>query len=197
MKTLKDLFLDELADMYDSERRIVKALPKMAKAATSNDLKSLFQAHLAESAGHVKTLERVFESFGSKAKGKTCEATQGLLEEGDEVIEAYKGSPAINAGLISIAQKVEHYEMASYGCLREWAGLLKNREVASLFEEILEQESDSNESLTKLARAQCNDDAMGKVEEARRTKPSVRPMASPRRLVRPVAAGRKGSRAVL
>jgi ferritin-like metal-binding protein YciE len=161
MKTLKDLFLDELADMYDAERRIVKALPKMAKAATCDDLKKAIQSHLKETEGHVKKLEKVFQSFDEKAKGKTCEATVGLLEEGDEIAAEFKGSPAINAALISAAQKVEHYEMASYGCLHEWAGLLGNEEAAGLLEEILGEEKAANEKLTELARASSNEEALG------------------------------------
>src|ERR1700687_1866586 len=108
MKTLKDLFTDELADMYDAERRIVKALPKLAKAATCDDLKGAFQSHLKETEGHVKKLEQVFQSFGLKAKGKTCEATVGLLEEGDEIAADFKGSPALNAGIISALPKGGH-----------------------------------------------------------------------------------------
>jgi ferritin-like metal-binding protein YciE len=161
MKTLKDLVLDELADMYDAERRIVKALPKMAKAATCDDLKSAIQSHLRETEGHVRKLEQVFKSFGVRAKGKTCEATVGLLEEGDEIAADFKGSPAINAALISAAQKVEHYEMASYGCLHEWAGLLGNQEATGLLQEILEEEKAANESLTELARASSNEEALG------------------------------------
>ena len=166
MKTLKDLFLGELADMYDAERRIVKALPKMAKAATSPDLKAAFQTHLKETEGQVTKLERVFEAFDQKAKGKTCEATVGLLKEGDEIAVDFKGSPALNAALISAAQKVEHYEMASYGCLHEWAGLLGNQEAAGLLEEILGEEKAANEKLTELARASSNAEAFGEsVEE--------------------------------
>ena len=161
MKTLKDLFLDELADMYDAERRIVKALPKMVKAATCPDLKAAIQSHLKETEGHVTKLEQVFQSFDEKAKGKTCEATVGLLEEGDEIAAEFKGSPAINAALISAAQKVEHYEMASYGCLHEWAGLLGNTEAASLLEKILGEEKTADEKLTGLARAGNNEEALG------------------------------------
>lgn len=164
MKTLNDLFLDELADMYDAERRIVKALPKMAKASTCPDLKDAFQAHLKETEGQVTKLERVFELFGEKAKGKTCEATVGLLKEGDEIAQEFKGSPAINAALISAAQKVEHYEMASYGCLLEWAGLLKNTEACGLIKEILDEEKAANETLTELARASSNEEAMEAAE---------------------------------
>src|ERR1022692_3717254 len=165
MKTLKELFMDELADMYDAERRIVKAMPKMAKAATCPDLKAAIQSHLKETEGHVTKLEAVFQSFGQKAKGKTCEATVGLLEEGDEIAGEYKGSPAINAALISAAQKVEHYEMASYGCLHEWAGLLGNKEAAGLLQQILGEEKAANETLTKLPRASSNEEALGESDE--------------------------------
>src|ERR1017187_10017241 len=165
MKTLKNLFLDELADMYDAEQRIVKALPKMAKAATCDDLKVAIQAHLKETEGHVTKLEQVFASFDQKAKGKTCEATVGLLKEGDEIAAEFKGSPAINAALISAAQKVEHYEMASYGCLHEWAGLLGNEEAAGLLKIILGEEKAANEKLTKLARASSNEEALGESDE--------------------------------
>lgn len=161
MKTLKVLFLDELADIYDAERRTVKALPKMAKAATCDKLKRAILAHLKETEGHVTKLEKVFQLFDEKAKGKTCKATVGLLEEGDEIAADFKGSPAINAALISAAQKVEHYEMASYGCLHEWAGLLGNKEAAALLQEILEQEKAANETLTELARSSSNDEALG------------------------------------
>src|SRR6185436_13215188 len=174
MKTLKDLFLDELADMYDAERRIVKALPKMAKAATSAELKNAIQSHLKETEGHVKKLEQVFESFDEKAKGQTCEATVGLLEEGDEIASDFKGSPALNAGLISAAQKVEHYEIASYGCLHEWAGLLGNDKAADLLQNILEEEKSANEKLTELARGSSNGEAMGEAEEDQAKQPSSR-----------------------
>ena len=173
MKILKDLFLDELADMYDAERRIVKALPKMAKAATCPDLKAAIQSHLKETEGHVTKLEEVFQSFNQKAKGKTCEATVGLLEEGDEIAADFKGSPAINAALISAAQKVEHYEMASYGCLHEWAGLLGNEEAAGLLLEILGEEKAANEKLTALARASSNEEALGKSDAKQTAKDSA------------------------
>jgi len=197
MKTLKDLFLDELADMYDAEHRIVKALPKLAKAATCPDLRAALEAHLKETEGHVQKLEQVFQSFGEKARAKTCEATKGLLEEGDEVAAEFKGSPAINAALISAAQRVEHYEIASYGCLGEWAGLLGNEQAAELLHEILGEEKAADEKLTELARAGNNEEAMegnhnGSKEEASSERP-----AGSRRGVRPVTSGRKRSAALL
>ena len=159
MKTLRDLFLDELADMYDSEQRIVRALPKMVKAATCTRLQAALKHHLKETEGHVTKLEQVFESIGEKAKGKKCEATVGLLKEGDEIAAEFKGSPAINAALISAGQKVEHYEIASYGCLHEWAGVLGHEEAAGLLHEILAEEKAADETLTELARSGDNEEA--------------------------------------
>ena len=195
MKTLKDLFLNELADMYDAERRIVKALPKMARAATCEDLKKAIQSHLKETEGHVKKLEQVFHSFDEKARGQTCEATVGLLEEGDEIAADFKGSPAINAALISAAQKVEHYEMASYGCLHEWAGLLGNEQAAGLLQQILDEEKAANEALTNLARDSSNEEALGEDNQnGMENEAAGQRPASLRRGTRPVEAGRKGNK---
>ena len=166
MKTLKDLFLDELADIYDAEKRIVKALPKLARAATSEELRDTFQAHLKETEGHVKKLEQVFACFDQQAKGKTCEATVGLLKEGEDIAADYKGSPAINAALIAAAQKVEHYEIASYGCLHEWAELLENEKAGQLLQGILEEELAANEELNERAHSGSNDEALNKPDEA-------------------------------
>jgi ferritin-like metal-binding protein YciE len=160
MKTLQDLFLDELADMYDAEHRILKALPKLAKAATCEKLKTAFLAHLEETEGQVVKLEKVFQAFGEKPKAKKCKATVGLLEEGDEIASDNKGEPTINAALISAGQKVEHYEIASYGCLHEWAGLLGNQQAANLIKEILDQEKAANKKLMELARASSNKEAL-------------------------------------
>jgi ferritin-like metal-binding protein YciE len=160
MKTLRELFMAELADMYDAEHRIAKALPRLAKAATSQDLKEAFMSHLKETEGHATKLEKVFEMFGETAKGKKCEGTVGLLEEGDEIATDFAGSPAINAALISAAQKVEHYEMASYGCLQEWAGLLGESKAATLLGNILEEEEGANAKLTELAEGSSNEEAL-------------------------------------
>jgi ferritin-like metal-binding protein YciE len=197
MKLLKDLLLDELADMYDAERRIAKALPRMAKAATCNKLTKALQAHLKETESHVKKLERVFKSFDQKVRGKTCEATVGLLKEGDEIAADFKGSPAINAALISAGQKVEHYEMASYGCLHEWAGLLGNKEAAVLLGEILAEEDAANDTLTELARASCNEKALGECEgECSEKESNARPV-NLRRGMRPAKLGRNRVKALL
>ncbi|MEN9675205.1 MAG: hypothetical protein RIS76_1101 [Verrucomicrobiota bacterium] len=161
MKTLESLFFDELADMYDAEHRLVKALPKMAEAATHDELKAAFKAHLVETEGHIKKVEQVFQAFGKEPKSAKCEATVGLLKEADEIAEDNEGSPTINAALISAAQKVEHYEIASYGCLRTWAELLGNKNATKLLSEILAQEKAADEKLTLLAVKTCNPAAEG------------------------------------
>lgn len=160
MKTLLDLFEDELQDIYDAEHRISKALPKMADAATCAQLKAAFETHLQQTKGQIKKLESVFECFGWDPKAKTCEATVGLLEEGDEIAASFEGSPAINAALICAAQKVEHYEIASYGCLQAWAMVLENEAAANLLQEILDEEEATNDALTELSNAK-NIEALG------------------------------------
>lgn len=165
MKTLQDLFLDELADMYDAENRLTKALPKMAKAATHDELREAFENHLEETQGHVRKIEEVFEAFGKTAKSKKCEAIAGLLEEGDALTSDNKGEPTLNAALISAAQKVEHYEIASYGCLREWATQLGNDSAARLLEEILDEEKSADSKLTEIAEECCNLTAEGEDDE--------------------------------
>ena len=151
--------------MYDAEHRIVQAIPKLVKAATCPELKKALEAHLLETEGQVIKLEKVFDAFEEKAKGKPCAAMKGLLEEGDEIATSFKGSPAINAALISAGQKVEHYEIASYGCLREWAALLGNEKAAGLLQEILDQEKAANATLSRLAQDGCNDQALGESNE--------------------------------
>ena len=177
MKTLNDLFLDELMDMYDAEQRIARALPKMTKAATCTRLQAALQKHLKETQGQITNLEQVFKSIGEKPKAKKCEATVGLLEEGDEIAAEFKGSPAINAALIAAGQKVEHYEIASYGCLVEWAGLLGNQKAADLLRKNLDQEKAADEALTEIARSGNNEEARdggSEVEFNGNAKPSKR-----------------------
>ena len=177
MKTLEALFLNELADMYDSENRLTRALPKLAKAATHDELREAFESHLAETEGHVKKLQKIFTAFGKSAKGRKCEAINGLLKEGDQIAADNKGSPTINAALIAAAQKVEHYEIASYGCLREWAKQLGNEEASGVLQQILDEEKDADQSLTALARERFNEaaeriDSVSGSVASRRARPS-------------------------
>jgi ferritin-like metal-binding protein YciE len=165
MKTLKSLFFDTLADMYDAEKQLTKALPRMSMAAQSAELKETIDSHLAETEGHVQTVEEVFECFGVKPRTKRCEATAGLLKEGDGVARDFEGSPALDAAIISSAQKIEHYEMASYGCLHTWAQLLGNEEAADLLAGILEEEKLADAALNELALAQINEQAMDPGDE--------------------------------
>jgi ferritin-like metal-binding protein YciE len=193
MKTLKDLFLDEVGDMYDAERRIVKALPKLVKAATCEELKAALQAHLKETEGHVTKLEQVFQSLDQKAKGKTCKTTVALLEEGGDIVTEFKGSPALNAALISAAQKVEHHEIASYGALHAWAGLLGNDQAASLLEDILGEEKAANAALSKLALNGSDKEALGEIgcDKDSAKECSDQPSANLRRGIRPAGMNRK------
>lgn len=178
-KTLPDLFLGELADMYDAEHRIAKALPKMAKAAVSDKLKEAVLSHLQETKEHATKIETIFGLFDKKAKGKTCKATVGLLEEADEIAEDFKGSLCNDAALISAIQKVEHYEIASYGCLHAWAVLLGNDEAADLIASILEEESAADEKLSQLAKKSCNPKALGTDEgETTSSSPSKKKVTS-------------------
>jgi ferritin-like metal-binding protein YciE len=152
MSALRETFLDELADVFDAEKQLLKALPKMAKAAQHEELREAFESHLEETQGHVERLEQVFEIFGEPAKGKKCKAMQGLVEEGSELIEEEEG----DAALICAAQKVEHYEIASYGTLATWARLLQQEDAADLLEETLEEEKAADEKLTGLAENNIN-----------------------------------------
>jgi ferritin-like metal-binding protein YciE len=155
-KTLDDLFLDTLKDIYYAEKQVLKALPKMARAAQSEDGKAGFLQHRDETQGQIERLEQVFELIGKPARGKTCEAIQGILAEGEEIMEDFKGSPALDAGLISSAQAVEHYEIARYGTLIAWAGQLGLKDAVPLLKANLAEEEATDKKLTQLAQAQAN-----------------------------------------
>ena len=155
-KTLDDLFLDTLKDIYYAEKQILKALPKMARAAQSEEGKAGFLQHRDETQGQIERLEQVFEIFGKPARGKTCEAIQGIISEGEEIMEEFKGSPALDAGLISAAQAVEHYEIARYGTLIAWAGQLGLKDAIQLLKQNLSEEEATDKKLTQLAVAQAN-----------------------------------------
>ena len=155
-KTLNDLFLDTLKDIYYAERQIVKTLPKLAKAASSPELKAGFEKHLAETEGHVDRLEQIFELLGKPARGKTCDAILGIIEEGKSIMEDFKGTPALDAGLVSAAQAVEHYEIARYGTLRTWAQQLGLKDAVTLLDATLQEEVATDRTLSELAMADVN-----------------------------------------
>ncbi|HEY3760784.1 MAG TPA: ferritin-like domain-containing protein [Verrucomicrobiae bacterium] len=156
MNNLENLFLDALSDMYYAEQQLVKALPKMAKTATHEQLRNAFESHLTETEGHVQKLEDVFAIFGQKPKSKRCPAILGIIDEAEELISDNKKSPTINAALIFGGQKAEHYEIGSYGAMREWAKLLGKEEAAQLIDEILAEEKTADAKLNKLAMDLCN-----------------------------------------
>ncbi len=151
MRTLEDLFLDELKDIYDSEKRITKALPKMAKAASTDELREAFQSHLRETEQQVKRLEQIFELLEKPARGKKCEAMEGLIEEGKELMEEDADEAVLDAGLICAAQKVEHYEMAAYGTLVTRSKILGYNRATKLLEQTLAEEKAADEKLTEVA----------------------------------------------
>jgi ferritin-like metal-binding protein YciE len=154
--SLDDLFLSQLRDLYDAENRLVKALPKMAEAASSSTLKQAFQSHLNETTGHVQRLDTIFRQLGQEPKGETCEAMKGLVSEGEEMIDA-KGDPSIrDAALIAAAQRVEHYEMSGYGTARTFALRLGRSEAAKLLQSTLQEEKAADEKLTQIAESEVN-----------------------------------------
>lgn len=152
-KTLEDLFHDMLKDVYYAERQILKALPKMAKGAQAPELKAAFEKHRNETEGQVERLQQVFEIFGKRAQGKTCPAIEGILKEGTEILEEFKDTAALDAGLVSAAQAVEHYEMARYGTLKRWAETLGMADAAKLLSQTLDEESKTDKALTGLANS--------------------------------------------
>jgi ferritin-like metal-binding protein YciE len=155
-KTLDDLFLDTLKDIYYAEKQIVKALPKMAKAAQSAELAAGFQKHLEESEGHIERLEQVFELIEKPARGKTCDAILGILEEGKSIMEEFKDTAALDAGLVAAAQAVEHYEIARYGTLKTWARQLGLNEAVKLLDATLSEEIATDKKLSQLGETDAN-----------------------------------------
>jgi ferritin-like metal-binding protein YciE len=155
-KTLGDLFLDTLKDIYFAEKQILKALPKMARAAQSEEGKASFLQHRDETQSQIERLEQVFELLGKPARGKTCEAIQGIIAEGEEIIEEYKGTAALDAGLISSAQAVEHYEIARYGTLKSWAAQIGLNDAIPLLDANLQEEIATDKKLTALGKASAN-----------------------------------------
>ena len=158
-KSLDDLFHDTLKDIYYAEKKILTALPKMAKAAHSEDLRAAFQKHQRETEGQVQRLEKVFQLIEEPAKGKKCAAIDGIIEEGHEIMEEYKSSAALDAGLLAGAQAVEHYEISRYGTLKAWAEKLGLPQAVKLLDQTLTEEKNTDEELTELAEAAINQEA--------------------------------------
>jgi ferritin-like metal-binding protein YciE len=155
-KNLSDLFYDTLKDIYFAERQILKTLPKLAKAAQSQELKGAFLTHRDETEVHVERLQQVFDMIGKRAQPRTCEAIKGILEEGDEIMQEYNGSEALDAGLLAGGQAVEHYEMSRYGTLKTWATQLGLKDAAALLEQTLQEEKKTDSLLSKLAEEKVN-----------------------------------------
>jgi ferritin-like metal-binding protein YciE len=166
LDTLRKLFLNELQDIYHAEGQLLKALPKMAKGASSEELKKAFENHLKETEGHVERLEEVFELLGEKAKGKVCHGMKGLIEEGSEILKEDGEESVLDAGIIVAAQKVEHYEIASYGSVRTFAELLGQDDAVQLLQATLDEESAANDLLNNLAQEIVNPEALMESELA-------------------------------
>jgi ferritin-like metal-binding protein YciE len=166
LDTLEQLFISELRDLYSAENQLLKALPKMAKGASSPELKDAFEKHLEQTKGHVERLEELFKQLDESPKGKTCHGMKGLIEEGSEILKEDRQDSVLDAGLIVAAQKVEHYEIASYGSVRTFANLLGKGEAARLLQSTLDEESETNEILNRLAESIVNPEAVSETELA-------------------------------
>jgi ferritin-like metal-binding protein YciE len=156
MESLQDLFIDQLKDLYNAENQLIKALPKMAQAATAPELQNAFKEHLEQTKGHAARIEQIFESLGSSPKGKKCKAMEGLIEEGKEQIEEDAEPEVMDAGLIAAAQRVEHYEIAGYGCVKAYAKALGDEKATRLLDQTLQEEGETDKKLTKLADSLIN-----------------------------------------
>jgi ferritin-like metal-binding protein YciE len=166
LERLEQLYISELRDLYSAENQLLKALPKMARGASSPELKDAFEKHLEQTKGHVERLEQLFEQLDESPKGKTCQAMKGLIKEGSEILQEDGEDSVLDAGIIVAAQKVEHYEIASYGSVRTFAHLLGNDEAARLLQSTLDEESEANEILTRLAESIVNPEAVNEAELA-------------------------------
>jgi len=158
-KDLNELFLDTLKDIYYAEKQILKTLPKMAKAAQSEKLSAAFEKHQEETEGQIERLEQIFELIGKPARGKRCDAMDGILEEGKEIMTEYKGTSALDAGLLAAAQAVEHYEISRYGTLKAWATKMDLKQAVKLLDQTLNEEKKTDELLTKVAESEVNYEA--------------------------------------
>jgi ferritin-like metal-binding protein YciE len=182
INSLHDLYVDQLRDLYDAENQLIKALPKMAEASSSDELREGFEEHLEQTRGHVQRLEQIFERLGEKPKGKKCKAMEGLIKEGSETLEEEMQEDTKDAGIIAAAQRVEHYEIAAYGTVRTWADLLGRDDDANLLQQTLEEEKETDQTLTHLAEninVQAEDGA--ETESGSRAEPGARPSTTRRK----------------
>jgi len=170
VKTMEDLFLEEIRDLLDAEKQITKALPKMAKAAQSEELIDAFTEHLEQTRGHIERLEQIFSEIGAKSGGVKCAGMEGLIKEGEEMVSLTEAGPVRDAGLIAAAQRVEHYEMAGYGAARTFAQLLGRTEAAELLQETLDEEKETDQNLTDIAESMINEKALTAGESGMRTR---------------------------
>ena len=159
LDSLQTLWIEELRDLYNAENQLLKALPKMAKGASAPELKQAFEDHLEETKGHVERLEEIFEKLDEKPTGKTCKAMKGLIEEGSEILEEEGADSVLDAGIIAAAQKVEHYEIASYGTVRAFANMLGEEDAADLLQQTLDEEGEADKRLSELAEEIVNVEA--------------------------------------
>jgi len=164
IESMNDLYVSELRDLYSAENQITKALPKMAKLASSQELRDAFREHLEQTRVHAERLEQILTKMGAKTRGKKCKGMEGLLTEGEELAGEGEEGPVLDAGLISAAQKVEHYEIASYGCVRTYAQMLGDEEAANLLQQTLDEEAETDKKLTALAEKVINAEAVETAE---------------------------------
>jgi ferritin-like metal-binding protein YciE len=191
LESLDDLLQEELKDLYDAEKQLTKALPKMVKKSTAGELKEAFEEHLRQTEQHVERLEQVFELMEMPARGKKCKGMQNLIAEGDEMISEAEDDSTRDALLIAAAQKVEHYEIAGYGTVRTWASLLGKDDVAGILEETLDEEKDADQKLTTIAESFVNQSAAEETEEPAGSRRGGRAASTMRAGAgRPVAADR-------
>lgn len=164
LDSLHDLYVEELRDLHSAERQITKALPRMAKAAQSAELRKAFENHLRETEGHIERLDRIFSELGERGTGKKCKGMEGLVEEGKEMMQEEGEAPVMDAALIAAAQRVEHYEIAAYGCVRNYADLLGYSDASRLLQQTLDEEEAADEKLTKIAEGSVNAAAMAVIQ---------------------------------
>jgi ferritin-like metal-binding protein YciE len=192
-KSLQDAFIDELRDTYDAEKQLIKALPKMAKAASSEELREAFESHLEETLGQVDRLEQVFASLDEKVRGKHCDGIAGIVEEGKSIIEEDFGPDTMDACLIAAGQRAEHYEMAAYGTLVAWAQALGHSEASELLQETLAEEKAADEKLSALAEGDINQSAANSANSREADEDEDDTATAPARRTRPVKKAKKTS----